>query len=61
MGRVIPFYIPARHRRQRRLAAPQGRAKVIPFRRPIRKLWEQEWRILGITGNRSPHLKNPGA
>ena len=61
MARIIPFYIPARHRKQARWASPQTHGKVLSFRRPAKKAPDNDWRILGITGQRSSHFKIPSA
>jgi hypothetical protein len=61
MARIIPFYIPSRFHKPERWVPPQQRGRVLPFRRMPRKLSEQEWRILGITGRRSSYFKIPGA
>lgn len=59
MARVIEFYVPCRHRRQVHWVPPHARGRVIMFRKLPRKLTEQGWRILGITGDPAEYFKIP--
>lgn len=49
MARIIPFYIPSRHRKQERWTRPGTRARLLLFRpRTPRRYPPDYWRILGL-------------
>jgi hypothetical protein len=59
MCRVIAFRVPRNFQFKRNILQPGQTAKVLNFKRPLKKFPPDDWRILGLVVSDSTHFDAP--